>query len=127
MTRFLPITAGALVVSFLIGALIADATGVGTLADALGNGTKLSAPSFMIVVDALAALAVARGRRGGAYVLLAITSLSLAAIAFDGDLGNDALSPGHVVWQVVEVLLTAATWTLALAAVTRRRSRPAAA
>src|SRR3954454_1137759 len=117
----------ALVASYLLGAVIAAVTDIGTLADAAVNGTKLSAPSFILALEALAALAYARGRRAAAYPLLAMSGLSLVAAAFDGDGGNAGLSPGHVVWQALEVALSAAVFALALAAVTRRPRRPAVA
>src|SRR5690348_5273809 len=82
--NLLPRTALVLVGTYVIGAFIAAATGVGTLSAALGNGTKLSAPSFIIVIETLAAVALLRGRRAGVYPLLALTSLSCAAILFDG-------------------------------------------
>jgi hypothetical protein len=117
----------ALVASYLIGAVIAALTDVGTLADAAVNGTKLSAPSFMLVIAPLAALAYARGRRAGAYVLLAISALSFTAFAFDGDFAHSGLGAGHVAWQGLEVALNLAVLALAVGAVTRRPRRPAVA
>jgi hypothetical protein len=128
MTRSQPLilAATALVAAYLIGAAIAAATGVGSLAAAAGNGTKLSAPGFMIVAELLAVLAVARGRRAGAAVLVAVSAMSLVAATFDGDFAHASLSTGHVAWQGLEVALSLAVFALAAAALTRRPRRPAA-
>src|SRR6188472_3366377 len=117
----------ALVATYLIGAVIAALTDVGTLADAAVNGTKLSAPSFMLVILPLAALAHRRGRSAGAYVLLALSTLSFVAFAFDGDFAHEGLGAGHVAWQSVEVALNLVVLALSLVAVTRRPRRPAVA
>jgi hypothetical protein len=117
----------ALVAAYLLGAVIAALTDVGTLSDAAVNGTKLSAPSFMLVIEVLAAVAFVRGRRAAVYPLLAMSGLSLVAAAFDGDVGHAGLSAGHVAWQGLEVALSAVVFALALAAVIRRPQRPAVA
>jgi hypothetical protein len=127
MTRPLALAAAALVTSYAIGALIAAATGVATLADAAAGGTKLSAPGFMLVLEALAVALLVRGRRAGAFILAPVSALSLAAIAFDGDFAHTSLGPGHVAWQVLELGLTLAVFALALATLTRTRRRPAVA
>src|SRR5690348_14125894 len=111
--NLLPKLGLALVASYVIGAVLAVAGDVGTFTAALGNGTKLSAPSFIIVIETLASLALLRGRRAGVYPLLALTTVSCAAILFDGDFNNAVLSTGQVAWQVVEVVLTFAVWALA--------------
>ena len=128
MTKIPPlaIAVAALVASYAIGALIALATGVGELSQVLGNGTKLSAPLFLIVVEVLAAAAILTRRAvlPGALVLAAASGLSLAAAAFDGDVAHDGLTAAQVAWQAVEVACSAAVFALA---VTRIRRRPAAA
>jgi hypothetical protein len=123
MNSKLAIAVPVLVASYAVGAALALAGGVGDLGDVLGNGTKLSAPLFLIVVEALAALAMTRAPRAGALVLSAASGLSLAAAAFDGDVGHAGLSAGQVAWQGVEVACAAAVFALA---VTRIRRRPAA-
>ena len=122
----LAIALSALVASYAIGAVLALAGHVGELGDVLGNGTKLSAPLFLIVVEVLAALAILsrRAPRAGAVVLAAASGLSLAAAAFDGDVAHQGLTAGQVAWQGVEVACAAAVFALA---VTRIRRRPAAA
>src|SRR5690242_12101885 len=82
----LALAAGALVASYIAGAFIANATGIGTLADAAANGTKLSAPSFILVLEALAVVLLARGRRGE-FLLAPLSLLSIVAAMFDGDVG----------------------------------------
>src|SRR6478752_3659019 len=98
----LALAAGALVASYIAGAFIANATGIGTLSAAAGNGTRLSAPSFILLLEALAVVALVRGRRGE-FVLAPLSLLSIVAAMFDGDLGYAALSTGEVAWQVLEV------------------------
>jgi hypothetical protein len=122
----LAIAISALVASYAIGAAIALSAGVGELGDVLGNGTKLSAPLFLIVIEALAALAILTRRAplAGAIVLAAASGLSLAAAAFDGDVGHEGLTTAEVAWQAIEVACAAAVFALA---VTRIRRRPVAA
>jgi hypothetical protein len=128
MTKIPPlaIAVAALVASYAIGAVIALATGVGELSQVLGNGTKLSAPLFLIVVEVLAATAILTRRAvlPGALVLTAASGLSLAAAAFDGDVAHAGLTAAQVAWQGVEVACSAAVFALA---VTRIRRRPAVA
>jgi hypothetical protein len=122
----LAVALAALVASYAIGAVIALSAGLGGLGDVLGNGTKLSAPLFLIVVEVLAALAILTRRAplAGALVLTAASGLSLAAAAFDGDVAHDGLSTAQIAWQGVEVACAAAVFALA---VTRIRRRPAVA
>jgi hypothetical protein len=129
MTRTPPlvIAALALTAAYAIGAVIAVLTGIAGVQDVLTNGSKTSAPSFMLVLEPLAAYAFLRGRRAGAVVLAALTGLSTVAFAFDGDFDDAALGPGHVVWQVLEGWLALAVLSLALTALIRTRRRPAAA
>jgi hypothetical protein len=122
----LAIALAALVASYAIGAVIALSAGLGGLGDVLGNGTKLSAPLLMIVVEVLAGLAILTRRAplAGALVLTAASGLSLAAAAFDGDVAHAGLSTAQIAWQGVEVACAAAVFALA---VTRIRRRPAVA
>jgi hypothetical protein len=129
MTRTPPLALAtfALVMAYAIGGVIAVATGIGSVSDVFTNGTKTSAPSFMLVIEPLAALAFLRGHRAGAVVLAALTGLSTAAFAFDGDFNDPALGPGHVAWQLLEGWLALAVFSLAVTALIRTRRRPAAA
>jgi hypothetical protein len=119
-------TAGLLAGTYLIGAAIALATGLGDPADVLTNGTRLSAPSFIVAAELLGALVAVRRRAGAVLVLLA-SGLSLAAAGFDGDVGHAGLTRAEVAWQGVEVAASAVVFALAAARLTRRPRRPAAA
>ena len=129
MTRIpaLVIATVALVASYAIGAVIAVVTDIGSVADVVTNGTKTSAPFWILLVELGAAYAFVRGRLAGAAVLAALSALSTAAFAFDGDFANDVLSTGHVVWQSLEVWLALAVLSLAVRALIRRPRRPAVA
>jgi len=129
MTRTPPLVLAtvALVAAYAVGAVIAVATGIGTVGAALSNGTKTSAPFFILVVELAAAYAFLRGKIAGAWVLAAMSGLSTAALLFDGDFDDDALSTGHVVWQAFEGGLALAVLSLAVTALIRTRRRPAAA
>jgi hypothetical protein len=129
MTRTPPLVIAtvALVTSYVIGAVIALATGIGGLADVFTNGTKTSAPFYILLVELGAAYAFLRGRIAGAWVLAAMSGLSTAAFLFDGDFNGDVLGTGHVVWQALEAWLALAVFSFALTALIRTRRRPAAA
>jgi hypothetical protein len=70
-----------------------------------------------VAAQALGSLAAVRLRGHGAVagvalVLLACTA-SLAAVAFDGDMGHAGLTGAQVAYQAVIALLTAALWVAA--------------
>ncbi|WP_028065328.1 hypothetical protein [Solirubrobacter soli] len=117
----------ALVIAYAIGGVIAVATDIATVGEVFANGTKTSAPIFMLVIEPLAALAYWRGYKAGAVVLAVLTGLATVAFAFDGDFNNPALGPGHVAWQLLEGGLALAVFSLAVTALIRTRRRPAAA
>ncbi|HEY6890398.1 MAG TPA: hypothetical protein VI300_21520 [Solirubrobacter sp.] len=129
MTRTPPLVlaAVALVAAYAIGAVIAVATDIASLAEVFGNGSKTSAPFFILVVELFAAFAFLRGRIAGAWLLAAMSGLSTVAFLFDGDFDADGLGTGHVVWQALEGWLALVVFALAVAALIRRRRRPAAA
>jgi hypothetical protein len=118
--------AGLLAGTYLIGAVIALATGLAGPADVLTNGTRLSAPSFIVLAELLGAFLATRHRAGAVLVLLA-SGLSLAAAGFDGDVGHAGLTRAEVAWQGVEAAASALVFALAAARLTRRPRRPAAA
>jgi hypothetical protein len=122
----LALAAGALVASYIAGAFIANATGTGSLSAAAGNGTRLSAPSFILLLEALAVVALLRGRRGE-FVLAPLSLLSIVAAMFDGDLAYAGLSTGEVAWQVLEVGLSFIVFALSASAIVTRRPRRRAA
>ena len=117
--------AGALAGTYVIGAIIALATGIGGLADVLGNGTPLSAPGFIVGAELLGALVALRHRAGAALVLLAC-GVSLAAAAFDGDVGRAGLTRPEIAWQGVEVAASIVLLALTARLLIRRPRRRAA-
>lgn len=129
MTRTPPLVLAtiALVTAYAVGGVIAVLTDIADATDVFTNGTKTSAPFFMLVIEPLAAYAFLRGKRAGAAVLAALTGLSTVAFAFDGDFNDDALGAGHVAWQLLEGWLALAVFSLAVTALIRTRRRPAAA
>jgi hypothetical protein len=130
MKRNLTYAAAALVVLNVAGTVVAAA---GDLGGSLLNGSKTSipAPVFLIEVGGALALAHARGikaRIAGGFALLAST-VSLAAVAFDGDLGHQGLTGGQVAMQVLIAAATLALWASVGAALIDssargRRKRP---
>jgi len=103
---------------YLAGIALALSGDLASLGDAIANGSKVNAPLPIIAVQlAGGAVAVrAKGRRAviGAVLLLAACTLSLAAVAFDGDLGSQGLSAGQVAYQLLIAATTATTWVLAV-------------
>jgi hypothetical protein len=86
----------------------------------------------MIAVQAVAALVAARaaGRTGriAAGLLIPVCTLSLAAAAFDGDVGHAGVSSAEIALQGGIVAATLALWLAALARVMpARRARPSGA
>ncbi len=63
---------------------------------------------------AIALRANGKARIIGTVLLLAACTLSLAAVALDGDLGSQGLSAGQVAYQLLIAAATAATWVLAV-------------
>src|SRR3954454_21438180 len=122
----LALAAGALVASYIAGAFIANATGTGSLSAAAGNGTRRSAPRLILLLEALAVVALLRGRRGE-FVLAPLSLLSIVAAMFDGDLAYAGLSTGEVAWQVLEVGLSFIVFALSASAIVTRRPRRRAA
>jgi len=109
---------GALAVLYLLGITLARTGGLASLSDAVLNGSKLNAPVLIIAAQLLGGLAAlrARGTRAaiGAVLLLLACTMSLLAVALDGDIGASGLSTGQVVYQVIIATATALTWILAL-------------
>jgi hypothetical protein len=123
MKRNLTYAAVALVV-LNVGGIIVAATG--DLGGSLFNGSKTSIPLpvFLVEIGGALALAHARGVKaviGGSLALLAST-VSLAAVAFDGDLGHQGLTGGQVVYQVLIAAATLALWGSVIACLARQRT-----
>src|SRR3954467_9085764 len=92
-----------LMAGYAVGAVIAVSDGLATSGEAITKGTYLSAPGPLIAVQAAAALALLRGYPAGAGGRALTTTLSLAAAAFDGDVGHAGLTSAEVAFQVLEV------------------------
>jgi hypothetical protein len=129
MTRTPPLVLAtvALVATYAVGAVSAVATGIASVGAAFGNGTKTSAPFFILVLELLGAYAFVRGKAAGAWLLAALSGLSTAALLFDGDFSDETLGTGHVLWQALEGWLALAVFSFAVIALIRTRRRPAAA
>ena len=111
MKRNLTYAAVALVVLNVVGAVVAA---TGDLGGSVFNGSKTSIPAPVFLIEVGGALALAHAREikaliGGGLALLAST-VSLAAVAFDGDLGHAGLSGGQVATQVAIAVATFALW-----------------
>ena len=115
--RSLVVAMCALVVTDLVGGLLAVAAGVNTWAEAWWTEALLAAPVPMIVVQVLLTLVAVTSARwfaASAAGLLALACLvSVASGFFDGGLGNDALTPALSAYQVFLLAVTAVVGVLA--------------
>jgi|SRR4051794_22346033 hypothetical protein len=111
-----------LLAGYAIGAVIAISDGLATTGDAITNGTYLNAPGPLILIQAAAAVAALRGSRAGTGILALAMSLSLAASAFDGDVGHSGLSTAEIAFQLIEVAAIAAVWILSIGRLVHRRA-----
>ena len=115
-----------LVVTDLVGGLIAVAAGVNMWAEAWWTDALLAAPVPMIALQVVLTLVAVRSTGWvavSAAVLLALACLvSVVSGFFDGGLGNDALTPALSAYQVFLLVVTAVVGVLAaLRAVELRR------
>jgi hypothetical protein len=109
--RPLILTLAALLAFDAVGYAVALATGIVDPLPGFLNGSKTHAPLVIWGAQALGVwLLAARGRRGGGALALLASTVSLAAVAFDGDLFADGLGAGHVAVQMSIAALTAALW-----------------
>lgn len=126
MTTRLPQLLAALGLLYLAGIVLALSGDLAELGAAIANGSELNAPLPIIAVQLIGgAVAVrANGRPAiiGAIFLLAACTLSLSAVAFDGDLGAQGLSGGQVAYQLLITATTATTWVVAVRQLSTRRS-----
>ena len=100
----------ALVVTDLVGGLLAVAAEVNTWAEAWWTEALLAAPVPMIVVQVvltLAAVTSARWFAAGSRTACPGLSVSVVSGFFDGGLGNDALTPALSAYQVFLLVVTA--------------------
>jgi hypothetical protein len=115
----------ALAFLYLAGIGLALGSDLASLGEAIANGSKVNAPLPIIAAQllggAISLRARSRGARiGGAVLLLAACTLSLAAAMADGDLGHDGLSGLQVAYQCAIVAVTAGTWLVAVRRLSRR-------
>jgi hypothetical protein len=108
-----------LAVLYLAGIVLALTGDLASLGAAVVNGSKLNAPLLIVAAQLLGGVLLLRGRRAGGVLLLTACTLSLAAVAFDGDLGSQGLSAGQVAYQLAIAAATAVTWVLAAAQLRR--------
>jgi len=109
---------------YLAGIALAVGGDLAPLGTAIASGSKVNAPLPIIAAELLGGALLLRGRRPGGALLVGACSLSLAAVAFDGDVGAAGLSAGQVGYQLLITAATAAT--CAVAALRLRAPSPAA-
>ena len=80
-----------------VGYVVALATGLADPLPGLLNGSKTNAP---MVIWAAQTVGVLLNRRAGTVLALLACTISLAAAAFDGDLGAAGLGAGQVAIQL---------------------------
>ena len=116
-SRQLVVAMCALVVTDLVGGLLAVAAEVNTWAEAWWTEALLAAPVPMIVVQVVLTLVAVTSARW--FAALAAGLLALACLVsvisgfFDGGLGNDALTPALSAYQVFLLVVTAVVGALA--------------
>ena len=117
--RRLRVAMAALVLTDLVGGLLAVATSVNTWGEAWGPQALLAAPVPMIVAQVvLVAVATWRVNRAAAIAaaLLAVACLvSVVSGFFDGGLRNAELSTGLFAFQVLLLAVTAVVGVLGVA------------
>src|SRR3954449_8215401 len=79
----------------LLGYAVALATGLVDPLPGLVNGSRTSAPLIIWGAQTAGVVLLARGRRAGGVLTLLACTVSLAAAAFDGDLGHAGLGAGQ--------------------------------
>ena len=106
-----------LVLTDLVGGLLAVGQGVNTWSEAWGERALLAAPLPMVVGQVGLTVLSVRGRRRWAAVpaglLTAACAVSVVSGFFDGGLGNDKLHPALVGYQVLLMAITAGVGALA--------------
>jgi hypothetical protein len=108
---------GALVVTDVVGGVVAVQAGVNTWGEAWGSSALLAAPVPMIAAQvALTALAVRlRGKRAAipAGMLSAACLVSVVSGFFDGGIGHEELTPALSAYQVLLLAVTGVVGVLA--------------
>jgi hypothetical protein len=112
-----------LVSLYIGGIVLAGLGGVASPGAAIANGSELNAPLVIVAAQLLGGFAALRARgvraRLGALLAFAACTLSLAAAAFDGDIGASGLAGPQVAYQLVIAAATAATWMVLLRRIAR--------
>src|SRR6476659_1606732 len=75
----------------LVGYVVALATGLVDPVPGLLNGSRTHAPLIIWGAQAAGVVLLARGHRSGGFLTLIACTVSLAAAAFDGDVGHAGL------------------------------------
>ncbi len=104
-----------------IGYAVALATGIVDPLPGFLNGSKTNAPLVIWGAQSIGIALLLRGRRVGGAVTLLACSVSLAAVAFDGDLASAGLGAGQIAIQVAIATFTAALLVLTTARLARQR------
>ena len=95
-----------------VGYVVALATGLADPLPGLVNGSKTNAPLVIWGAQTLGVVLLLRGRRAGGVLALLASTASLAAVAFDGDLGAAGLGAGQIAIQVGITAATAVLWAV---------------
>ena len=103
-----------------VGYVVALATGLADPLPGLLNGSKTNAP---LVIWAAQTVGVLLNRRAGTVLALLACTVSLAAAAFDGDLGAAGLGAGQVAIQLGIAGVTAVLWAALAVQLAGRRLR----
>jgi len=103
-----------------VGYVVALATGLVDPLPGLLNGSKTNAP---LVIWAAQTVGVLLHRRAGTVLALLACTVSLAAAAFDGDLGAGGLGAGQVAIQLGIAAVTAVLWAALAVQLAGRRLR----
>jgi hypothetical protein len=103
-----------------VGYVVALATGLVDPLPGLLNGSKTNAP---LIIWAAQTVGVLLNRRAGTVLALLACTVSLAAAAFDGDLGAAGLGAGQVAIQLGIAAVTAVLWAALAVQLAGRRLR----
>ena len=103
-----------------VGYVVALATGLVDPLPGLLNGSKTNAP---LIIWAAQTVGVLLKRRAGTVLALLACTVSLAAAAFDGDLGAAGLGAGQVAIQLGIAAVTAVLWAALAVQLAGRRLR----